>query len=102
VPPLPVIEYLDIFKAHGSHLCTSLITESVYPLVLETVEPAFGWGVPHPSSSLYDSLNRSCPVSQALSEMCGFRNGYFYPSGASILPLLFYNECRIKLILFSK
>ena len=41
----PVIEYLDIFKAHGSHLCTSLITKSVYPLVLETVEPALDWSI---------------------------------------------------------
>ena len=40
--PFPVIEYLDIFKAHGSHFGTSLITKSVYPLALETVEPAFG------------------------------------------------------------
>jgi hypothetical protein len=45
VLPFPVIEYLDIFKAHGSHLCTSRITKSVYPFVLGTVEPAFGQGI---------------------------------------------------------
>ena len=37
-------------QTHGSHLCTSLITKSVYPLVLETVEPAFGRGIDAPMS----------------------------------------------------
>ena len=32
-------------QTHGSHLCTNLIMKSVYPLVLETVEPAFGRGI---------------------------------------------------------
>jgi hypothetical protein len=38
--PLPVIEDLDVFKGSGLDFGVSCITNTPYPLILETVEPA--------------------------------------------------------------
>ena len=37
---LPVVEDLDVFKACGLHVGVGRLANSMYPLVLEAVEPA--------------------------------------------------------------
>ena len=43
--PFPVLEYLDVLEAHGSHFCACFISQSMHSLALEAVEPTFGWGI---------------------------------------------------------
>jgi hypothetical protein len=62
VLPLPVIEYLDIFKAHGSHLCTSLIPQHCASLV-----NAFCAGYLNP----YANFHRPCFFPETITDAKG-------------------------------
>jgi hypothetical protein len=43
--PFPVVEDLDVFKGRRLDLGVCGIANTLYPLVLETVEPALGWRI---------------------------------------------------------